>query len=87
MAQDTDKGQDKDKRPDTDKGTDSPAHDLGVGKGEEASNAQGKEAGRQDTGKDEAGRPTGTSTARDSSTVNVEGKEPIDPDMPNMPPA
>ncbi len=81
MTQDTDKGQD------TAKGTDLLAHDLGTGKGEEASIAQGKEAGRHDTGKDEAGRPTGTSTARDSSAVNVEEKEPIDPAMPNMPPA
>jgi hypothetical protein len=79
--------QDIDKEQDTDKGTDLPAHDLGTGKGEEMSNAQGKEAGRQDTGKDEAGRPTGTSTARDSSSVNVEEKESIDPAMPNMPPA
>ncbi len=38
-------------------------------------------------GKDEAGRPTGTSTARDSTSVNVEEREPIDPEMPNMPPA
>jgi hypothetical protein len=82
MAQDKDKGQD------TDKGTDLPAHDIGTGKGEEASNRQGKEAGRHETGKDEAGRPTGTSTARDSSSVNVEEREPIDPAMPkNMPPA
>lgn len=81
MAQDTDNGQD------TDKGTDLPAHDLGTGKGEEMSSAQGKEAGRHDTGKDEAGRSTGTSTARNSSSVNVEEKEPIDPAMPNMPPA
>ena len=81
MEQDNDKGQD------TDKGTDLPAHDLGTGKGEEMSSAQGKEAGRHDTGKDEAGRSTGTSTARNSSSVNVEEKEPIDPAMPNMPPA
>jgi hypothetical protein len=40
-----------------------------------------------DTGKDEAGRPTGTSTARNSTSVNVEEREPIDPEMPNMPPA
>ncbi len=81
MAQDKNKGQD------TDKGTDLPAHDIGTGKGEEASIRQGKEAGRHDTGKDETGRPTGTSTARDSSSVNVDEREPIDPDMPNMPPA
>ncbi len=79
--------QDKDKTPDTDKGSDLPAHDIGTAKGEEASNRQGKEAGRHDTGEDEAGRPTATSTARDSSSVNVDEREPIDPDMPNMPPA
>ncbi len=77
--------QDKDKRPDTDKGSDLPTHDIGTGKGEEASNRQGKEAGRYDTGKDRADRPTGTSTVRDSTSVNVEEKEPIDPAMPNMP--
>ena len=79
--------QDKDKRPDTDKGSDLPAHDIGTGKGEEMSSAQGKEAGRHDTGASGAGRPTGTSTARDSTSVNAEEMEPIDPDMPNMPPA
>jgi hypothetical protein len=81
MAQDKDKGQD------TDKGTDLPAHDIGTGKGEEMSSAQGKEPGRIDTGADDAGRPTATTTARNSSSVNVEEREPIDPAMPNMPPA
>jgi len=72
---------------DTDKGTSTPTHDIGTGKGEEASSRQGKEPGRHDTGKDGADRPTGTSTARDSTTINVEDVEPIDEDMPNMPPA
>lgn len=70
---------------DTDKGTSTPTHDLGTGKGEEASSAQGKEAGRHDKGETGAGRPTGGSTARDSTTINPEDEEPIDPSMPNMP--
>jgi hypothetical protein len=41
-------------------------------RGEDASRADGKEAGREDTGTDDtsAQRPTGTSTARDATGVN-----------------
>lgn len=63
------------------------SHDLGIGKGEEKSSTEGKESGRHDTGETGADRPTGTSTARDSTTINAENEEPIDPAMPNMPPA
>lgn len=72
---------------DTDKGTDTASHDIGTGKGEEASSSQGKEAGREDTGKDEQDRPTGIRTARDSTGINAEDEEPISEDMPHMPPA
>ena len=64
-----------------------PAHTPGTGKGEEKATYEGKEAGRHDTGDAGAGRPAGTSTARNSTSVNAEEMEPIDPDMPNMPPA
>jgi len=67
-----------------DEGSDSMSHDLGVKKGEEM---PGEEEGLEETGTDDAGRPTSTRTARSSTGVNAEGEEPIDPEMPNMPPA
>ncbi len=70
-----------------DKGSDMASHDLGSGKGEEKSSTEGKEAGRHDTGTTGADRPTGTSTARDSTSINPDEAGPIDEDMPNMPPA
>jgi hypothetical protein len=70
-----------------DKGSDTSAHDPGTGKGEEKTAAEGREAGRYDTGEEGADRPTGTSTARDSTGINPQDREPIDEDMPNMPPA
>ncbi len=69
------------------KGTDTMSHGAGVAKGEEQVENEGKEPGRHDTGEDGRGRPTGTSTARDSTGINPEDAEPIDEDMPNMPPA
>ncbi len=66
---------------------DTASHDLGVGKGEEKSGTEGKESGRHDTGTTGADRPAGTSTARDSTSINPENMDPIDEDMPNMPPA
>ncbi len=70
-----------------DTGSDMTSHDFGVGKGEEKSSAEGKEAGRHDTGTTGADRPAGTSTARDSTSINPDEAGPIDEDMPNMPPA
>lgn len=64
-----------------------PAHDPGTLKGEEQIDAQGKEAGRHDTGETGADRPAGTSTARDSTSINPQDEEPIDPASPTMPPA
>ena len=64
---------------------DAPAHTPGTAKGEEQIKNQGKEPGRHDTGDDN--RPAGRSTARDSTSINPEAKDPIDPRMPNMPPA
>lgn len=62
-----------------DTGSDRTSHDWGTGKGEEAASSQGREAGRED---EEKGR-----TARDSTSVNPDNQEPIDPAMPHMPPA
>lgn len=66
---------------------DTASHDIGTGKGEEKSGTEGKESGRHDTGTTGADRPAGTSTARDSTSINPEDMDPIDKDMPNMPPA
>ncbi len=57
---------------------DAPAHTPGTSKGEEQIENQGKEPGRDEKSH---------RTARDSSSINVAGKEPIDPAMPHMPPA
>jgi len=55
---------------------DVPAHTPGTSKGEERLE-DGPEPGRE-----EAGR-----TARDSTSINPDQRGPIDPEMPNMPPA
>ncbi len=70
-----------------DKDNDMTSHDAGTRKGEEMIENDGKEAGRYDTGESGADRPTGTSTARDSTGVNAEAENPSDPSSPNMPPA
>ena len=66
---------------------DAPAHDTGVRKGENIIDNEGKEAGRHDKGGTGAGRPAGGSTARDSTRINPDNENPIDPDSPKMPPA
>jgi hypothetical protein len=43
--------------------------------GERVVGEEGKEPGRQDTGQDASGRPTGTSTARDKSTVDPQDSD------------
>jgi len=58
---------------------DAPAHTPGTSKGEEKVKDEGKEPGRDEAGE---GR-----TARDSTSINPEAEEPIDPRMPKMPPA
>jgi hypothetical protein len=70
-----------------DKKSESPSHDWGTGKGEEKSSMEGKESGRHELGETHAERPAGTSTARDSTSINPENEDPIDPNSPNMPPA
>jgi hypothetical protein len=58
---------------------DLPSHTPGTPKGEERVRREGREAGRQ--GK----QPH--RTARDSTSINAEARGPIDPRMPQMPPA
>jgi hypothetical protein len=57
---------------------DAPAHTPGTSKGEETVEEEGKEPGRDEG----PGR-----TARDSTSINAEDMKPIDPKMPDMPPA
>ncbi|MGI8470047.1 MAG: hypothetical protein ACR2N3_16530 [Pyrinomonadaceae bacterium] len=57
-----------------------PSHTPGTPKGEEQIENLGKEPGR-DTPK------IAQRTARDSTSVDPESKGPIDPRMPNFPPA
>jgi hypothetical protein len=59
---------------------DSPSHDPGTRKGEEVSSDD--EAGREETGTTGAGRPTGKSEARDSTSINPQN--PIDEDSPEI---
>jgi hypothetical protein len=58
---------------------DLPSHTAGTPKGEERVIKDGREAGRRD-------RPPHR-TARDSTSINANLREPIDPRMPKMPPA
>lgn len=64
----------------------SPSHDAGTRKGEELGSGD-SEPGREGTGTNPAGRPTGTSTARMATGINPEDENPIDPDSPELPPA
>ena len=58
---------------------DTPSHTPGTPKGEELVRRKGREPGRQST---RYGR-----TARDSTSIRPEAQAPIDPRMPQMPPA
>lgn len=63
-----------------------PSENVGqsmTARGEDIADRDGKEAGRQDTGTQGASeRPTGTSTARDTTSVNPQ--DPIDPESANQ---
>ena len=49
---------------------DEPAHTPGTRKGEEITEHEGKEPGREEKGTSHAGRPAGERTARDSTGIN-----------------
>ena len=72
---------------DHDTSRDAPAHDTGVRKGEDIISNEGKESGRHDEGETGAGRPAGGATARDSTRINPDAEDPIDPNSPKLPPA
>lgn len=57
-----------------------PVHVKGTGKGEEAVKDKGREPGRGQGGRNYR-------TARDSTSINPEDRDPILPSMPNIPPA
>ncbi|MHB1556796.1 MAG: hypothetical protein ACYC61_04855 [Isosphaeraceae bacterium] len=56
-----------------------PSHTPGTPRGEELVRRHGREAGRQ--------HPFFGRTARDATSVNASAREPIDPQMPHLPPA
>jgi hypothetical protein len=70
----------------TESSSDTPAHTTGARKGEEHS-LWDSEPGREERGKSHANRPHGIRTARDSTGINADDRNPIDPRMPHMPPA
>ena len=61
-----------------------PSHTPGNRKAEEK---PGNEAGRQDTGSNQTGRPMGKSDARHATGINSADDNPIDPESPELPPA
>ena len=73
--------------PNQETSSDAPTHHPGARKGEEIREEEGKEPGRQDAEETGAGRPAGGSTARDSTKINPDAENPIDPESPNLPPA
>jgi hypothetical protein len=63
-----------------------PTHTTGTRQGEDIKDADGKESGREEGETTHAERPSGGSTARDSTAINPDSVE-SDSDMPDMPPA
>jgi hypothetical protein len=59
--------------------SDLPAHTPGTPKGEELVRRHGREPGRQNKDPHRV--------ARDSTSINAQDREPIDPRMPELPPA
>jgi hypothetical protein len=56
-----------------------PSHTHGAPRGEARIREVGREPGRDG--------PSGGRTARDSTSINADAREPIDPRMPDLPPA
>jgi hypothetical protein len=65
---------------------DAPAHTPGVSQGNEPGGTAA-DPGLEETGEIGAGRPSMVSTARKSTGINPEKRNPIDPNSPNLPPA
>ena len=64
---------------------DAPAHTPGVYQGNEPGGTAA-DPGLHETGEIGAGRPSMKSTARKSTGINPEKRNPIDPNSPNLPP-
>ena len=65
---------------------DEPAHAPGTRKGEEITEHEGREPGRESKGASHADRPAGERTARDSTGINPDEVESVT-GGPKMPPA
>lgn len=65
---------------------DEPAHAPGTRKGEEITEDEGRESGRESKGASHANRPAGERTARDSTGINPDDVESVT-GGPKMPPA
>lgn len=59
--------------------TPQPVHVAGTSKGEEMTQRKGREPGRGEAGP--------YRTARDSTSIDADARNPIHPDMPNIPPS
>ena len=64
---------------------DAPAHTPGIPQGNAPGGIEG-DPGLYETGEHRAGRPGTKSTARKSTGINPEKRNPIDPNSPNLPP-
>jgi acetyl-CoA carboxylase alpha subunit len=62
-------------------GAPEPTHVFGTARGEELVKRRGREHGRSDR------NPRGYRDARDSTGLNAKQRRPIDPAMPEIPPA
>jgi len=69
-----------------DQGTSGPTHTAGTRQGEDIKSADGKEAGRSDDSSTGADRPSGTTTARDSTSINPDSAD-TQTGGPSKPPA
>ena len=65
---------------------DAPSHTPGVNQGNEPGGTDA-DPGLEETGEVGAGRPSMTSTARKSTGINPEKRNPIDSNSPNLPPS
>ena len=65
---------------------DAPSHVRGVNQGNDPGGIE-QDPGIEYTGERGAGKPTARATARMSTSINAKKRNPIDPNMPNMPPA
>ncbi len=64
---------------------DAPSHTPGIRQGN-APHGTASDPGLIETGEVGAGRPSMRSTARKSTGINPESRNPIDPNSPNLPP-